>query len=134
MVDEPEMRIRFQYKMSLKMRTAKRATGRCMLRVDEHHHAEFGAIEFGRNEGVRRGEPESPVVDGDARGDLWLGRGDAGESTVSEIKQRTKRYCAPISGEGDRPQPGPDDAPGGALDEAAMHPTEDGGEEAALRA
>ena len=128
------MRSRFQYKMSLKTRTAKAAAGRCMLRVDEHHHAEFGAIEFGRNEGVRRGKPEGPLVDGDARGDLWLGRGDAAESAVSEIEQRTKGYCAPVSGEGDRSQPGPDDPPGGVLDEAAVHPTEGGGEEAAIRA
>jgi hypothetical protein len=41
-----------------------------MPRVDEYYHAEFGAIEFGRNEGIRRGEPEGPLVDGDARGDL----------------------------------------------------------------
>jgi hypothetical protein len=100
-----------------------------MLRVDEHHHAEFGAIEFGRNEGVRRGEPGGPLVDGHARGDPWLGGGHAAQSAVSEIEQRTKKYCAPISGEGDRSQPSSDDAPGGVLDEAAMHPTEDGGEE-----
>src|SRR5580700_10460836 len=42
MVDEPEIRIRFQYKMSLKTRVAKRAAGCLMLRVDEHRHAEFG--------------------------------------------------------------------------------------------
>ena len=45
-----------------------------------------------------------------------------------------QRYCSPVSGEGDRPQPGADDALGGALDEAAVHPTEGGGEEAAIRA
>src|ERR1051326_5973883 len=134
MVDEPEMRIRFQYKMSLKTWTAKGATGRCMLRVDEHHHAEFGATEFGRNEGLRRGEPEGALVDGDARGNLWLDGGHPTPSAVSEIEQRTKRYCAPISGEGDRSQPGSDDAPGGVLDEAAVHPAEEGGEEAAIRA
>src|ERR1051326_8032778 len=97
MVDEPEMRIRFQYKMSLKTWTAKGATGRCMLRVDEHHHAGFGATEFGRNEGLRRGEPEGALVDGDARGNLWLDGGHPTPSAVSEIEQRTKRYCAPIS-------------------------------------
>jgi len=47
MDDEPEMRSRFQYKMSLKTRAARRA-GRCGPRVDEHYHAGFGAIEFGR--------------------------------------------------------------------------------------
>ncbi len=36
----------------------KGAPGRCTLRVDEHHHAEFRAIEFGRNEGVRGGKPD----------------------------------------------------------------------------
>src|ERR1700690_1691459 len=131
MVDEPEMRIRFQYKMSLKTRAAKGAAGWCMLRVDEHHHAEFGAIEFGRNEGVRRREPEGPLVDGDARGDLWLGGGHPAQPAVSEIKQGTKRYCAPVFGKGDRTQPGPDDAPGRVLDEAAVPPTHAGGEEAA---
>ncbi len=55
MVDEPEMGIRFQYKMSLKTRLTSEYTADYMLRVDEHHHAEFGAIEFDRNEGVRRG-------------------------------------------------------------------------------
>src|SRR5580700_2508700 len=102
MVDEPEMRIRFQYKMSLKTRAAWGAAGRCMLRVDEHHHAEFGAMEFGRNGGVRRGEPEGPLGGGDARGDLWVGGGDAAESTVSEIEQRTKsivrRFLVKVTG------------------------------------
>jgi hypothetical protein len=134
MVDEPEMKSRFQYKMSLKTRATRGAADGCMLRVDEHYHAELGAVEFGRNEGVRRGEPECPLVDGDARGDLWLGGGHAAQPAVSEIEQRTKRYRAPISGESDRSQPGADDAPGGVLDEAAAHPTEDGGEEAAIRA
>jgi hypothetical protein len=60
--------------MSLKTRVAKRAAGWRMLRVNEHRHAEFGAIEFGRNEGVRGGEPAGPLVDGDARGGLKLGR------------------------------------------------------------
>jgi hypothetical protein len=51
--------------MSLKNADGQGATGRCMPRVDEHRHAEFGAIEFGRNQGVRRGELESPLVDRD---------------------------------------------------------------------
>jgi hypothetical protein len=70
----------------------------------------------------------------ETREDLWLGAGHAAQSAVSEVEQRTKRYCEPIPGEGDRSQPGADDAPGGVLDEAAVHPTEDGGEEAAIRA
>jgi hypothetical protein len=45
-----------------------------------------------------------------------------------------QRGCAPVSGEGDRPQPGPDDTFGGALSEAAVHPLQDGGEETAIRA
>ncbi len=48
-----------------------------------------------------------PLVDGDARGDLWLGGGHPAQSAVSEIKQGTKRYCAPVSGESNRSQPGP---------------------------
>ncbi len=39
-----------------------------------------------------------------------------------------------MSDSGDRSQAGPDNAPGGVLDEAAMHPTEGGSEAAALRA
>ena len=94
MDDEPEMRSRFQYKMSLKMRAT---AGRCMPRVDEYYHAEFGAIEFGRNEGIRRGEPEGPLVDGDARGDLSLG---GGHCTVTRILFRLILYWnqLPISG------------------------------------
>ena len=56
------------------------------------------------------------------------------QSAVSEIEQRTRGYRAPVSGESDRSQPSPDDPPGGVLDEAAVHPTQGGGEEAALRA
>src|SRR5450755_371181 len=125
MDDEPEMRIRFQYKMSPKTGAAHRATGRRMLRVDEHHHAEFGTVEFGRNEGVRGREPQGRSGDRDARGDLWLGRDHAAESTVSETEQRTKRDCAPVSGESDRTQPSPDDTPGGVLGQAAVHSAQD---------
>src|ERR1039458_9626044 len=128
------MRIRFQYKMSLKTPVSERAGGRCMLRVDEHHHAEFGTIELGRNEGIRRGEPEGLLLDGSAGGDVWLHRRNAEETAVSEVEQRTKRYCAPISSKGDRSQPGADDAPGGVLDESAVHPHKGGDEEAAFRA
>src|ERR1022692_1179340 len=132
--DEPEMKVDFQWTMSLKTPVSKGAAGRCMLRVDEHHHAEFGTIELVRNEGVRRGKPEGLLLDGREGGDVWLHRRNAKEPAVSEAEQRTKRYCAPVSGEGDRSQPGADDAPGGALDEAAVHPTAGGGEEAAIRA
>src|ERR1039457_5598277 len=128
------MRIRFQYKMSLKTPVSERAGGRCMLRVDEHHHAEFGTIELDRNEGIRRGEPEGLLLDGSAGGDVWLHRRNAEETAVSEVEQRTKRYCAPISSKGDWSQPGADDAPGGVLDESAVHPHKGGDEEATFRA
>src|ERR1022692_2693736 len=132
--DEPEAKVHFQSKMSLKTPVSERAGGRCMLRVDEHHHAEFGTIELGRNEGIRRGEPEGLLLDGSAGGDVWLHRRNAEQTAVSEVEQRTKRYCAPICSKGDRSQPGADDAPGGVLDESAVHPHKGGDEEAAFRA
>src|ERR1700691_3609953 len=104
MDDEPEMRIRFQHKMSLKSWAGNRADSRCMLRVDEHYHAEFGAIEFGRNEGVRCRKPEGLLLDESAGGDVCLHRRNAAGPAVSEVEQRTKRYCAPISSKGDRSQ------------------------------
>src|ERR1035441_5825175 len=97
MDDEPEMRVDFQWTMSLKTPVSKGAAGRCMLRVDEHHHAEFGTIELVRNEGVRRGKPEGLLLDGREGGDVWLHRRNAKEPAVSEAEQRTKRYCAPVS-------------------------------------
>src|ERR1039457_2484963 len=80
------------------------------------------------------GEPEGLLLDGSAGGDVWLHRRNAEETAVSEVEQRTKRYCAPISSKGDRSQPGADDAPGGVLDESAVHPHKGGDEEAAFRA
>src|ERR1022692_2508964 len=65
---------------------------------------------------------------------MSLKRRNAEETAVSEVEQRTKRYCAPISSKGDRSQPGADDAPGGVLDESAVHPHKGGDEEAAFRA
>src|ERR1017187_4885052 len=107
------MRIRFQYKMSLKTPVSERAGGRCMLRVDEHHHAEFGTIELGRNEGIRRGEPGGLLLEGRPGGDVLLHRRNAKETALSEVEQRPKRDCAPISSKGYRSQPGADDAPVG---------------------
>src|ERR1017187_6812624 len=43
------------------------------------------------------GEPEGLLLDGSAGGDVWLHRRNAEETAVSEVEQRTKRYCAPTS-------------------------------------
>jgi len=49
MVDEPEMGVRFQYKMSLKTGPVKRAK----LRMNDDSHGELGTTEIGRNGGIR---------------------------------------------------------------------------------
>jgi hypothetical protein len=91
-------------------------------------------LKFGRNQGVRRRESEGLLFDRSAGADLWLHRRNAEEPAVSEIEQRTERHCTPVSGKGERSQPGADDALGGALGEPAVYPAEGCGEEAAIRA
>lgn len=47
MVDEPEMGVCFQYRMSLKNRTGRSA----MLRKNDNPHGELGTAGFGRDGG-----------------------------------------------------------------------------------
>jgi len=126
MVHEPETGACFQYKVSLKSPASKPGGDICMLRVDEHYHAEFGAIEFGRNEGIRGGSPQDRLIDEGADGNLRLHRGGIAQPAVSEVEQRTKGYCTPVLGNSDGAQPGTDDAFGGMLDKTTAHPRREG--------
>src|SRR5690348_5298926 len=94
MVNEPELAIRFQYKMSL-----KREAGTGMLRVNDHHHAESRAVDAGRDEGVHCSQSEGSFRSSGARGDVRLRGASAAGTAISETEQRTEGHRAAVPSE-----------------------------------
>ena len=60
----------------------------CILRVNDHHHAEPGTAEPGRDEGVYRRTRKSSLGRRGAGGGLWLHRARVEGAAVSSDQQR----------------------------------------------
>jgi len=112
MQSEPESGIRFQREMSLKVEEKFQG----ILLVNDNHHAEPRAVEFRGNPGVSGWQPE---IESGGRGsgcDLLVHRASAESAAVSAAGQRATRHHPKISAQGNRAEPGADNAVNSMLD------------------
>src|SRR6266849_5427850 len=91
--------------MSLKLGTERG----CMLRVNDHHHAEYRELDVGADRGVRQGQPLDWLLSS-GRASLRVDRASAENPAVPAAEQGTERDGAPFPGESNRTKPGAGDA------------------------
>src|ERR1700690_1570176 len=112
---EPETRNHFQCEVSLNMSQGKMG----ILLVNEDSHEEFGAAQSRRDGGVRPGQPEGDFVPRRSSSYLWFCGGSAQGPAVPALEPGPTRRGPTVPDEGQRIEPGGDDAADRRRDEDA---------------
>src|SRR5947207_7743104 len=92
-----------------------------MLRMNDNPHEQPGAVDAGRDGGIRNQQPSRELVGDRGRVGVRIHRASAESATVPPTEQRPKEHREEVSGQGNRSKPCANDAADSTVGENAAN-------------